>query len=60
MPFTKVTTAITAATPITTPNKVRIERSLLAHSDCRAMRTASSVFMDVDRIAMDGEKCVSE
>src|SRR5215469_1311027 len=41
MPLTKVTTAITAATPMTTPSRVRIERSLFAHSDSRATRMAS-------------------
>ncbi len=42
MPATNVTTAITAATPITTPSRVSTERSLFAHSDCSAMRMASS------------------
>src|SRR5215469_9731189 len=41
MPFTNVTTAMTAATPMTTPSKVKTERSLFAHRDCNAMRTAS-------------------
>src|ERR1035441_7607027 len=38
MPLTNVTTAITAATPITTPSKVSAERSLFAHrsEDVRA------------------------
>ena len=49
MPLTKVTTAITAATPITTPSRVSRERSLFAHSDCRAMRMASTVFMSATR-----------
>src|SRR5271157_4920932 len=43
MPLTKVTTAITAATPMTTPNRVSAERSLFAHSDSRAMRMASTM-----------------
>src|SRR4051812_22173683 len=45
MPFTKVTTAMTAATPMTTPSKVSTDRSLFAHNDCRAMRMASRLFM---------------
>jgi hypothetical protein len=45
MPLTKVTTAITADTPITTPSKVSTDRSLFAHNDCKAMRIASRVFM---------------
>jgi hypothetical protein len=36
-----VTTAITAATPITTPSSVRTERNLLAHNDWSAILTAS-------------------
>jgi len=45
MPLTNVTTAITEETPITTPSKVSTERSLFAHSDCRAMRMASEMFI---------------
>src|SRR5258708_165170 len=45
MPETKVTTAITAATPITTPSSVSTERNLFAHSDCSAIRMASATFM---------------
>src|SRR5579872_3689451 len=51
MPLTKVTTAITAATPITTPSRVSTERSLLAHKDSRAMRMASVGFMAEGRIS---------
>jgi hypothetical protein len=40
-PLVKVTTAMTAATAITTPSIVRKDRSLLAHNDCRAIRIAS-------------------
>src|SRR5436309_12287093 len=46
MPLTNVTTAMTAATPITTPRSVKAERSLFAQSDCRAMRMASRKFID--------------
>src|SRR5215475_1095837 len=46
MPATKVTTAITAATPITIASTERTERSLFAHSDCNATRMASEMFMD--------------
>src|SRR5258708_8052335 len=46
MPLTNVTTAITAATPMTTPSKVSTERSLFAHSDCNAMRMASPMFIN--------------
>src|SRR6185437_11547358 len=45
MPFTNVTTAMTAATPIIMPSKVRTERSLLAHRDWSAMRIASRIFI---------------
>src|SRR5580658_523929 len=45
MPLTNVTTAITAATPITTPSKVRAERSLFAHNDRNAILMASVMFM---------------
>src|SRR5208282_391910 len=45
MPLTKVTTAITAATPITTPSKVSAERSLFAHSDRNAILIASVMFI---------------
>src|SRR5579872_189300 len=51
MPLTKVTTAMTAATPITTPSRVSTERSLLAHRDSRAMRMASVGFMAEGRIS---------
>src|SRR5580704_7251198 len=46
MPETNVTTAITAAIPITTPSSVSTDRSLLAHSDRSAIRMASAMFMD--------------
>src|SRR5271167_3259628 len=45
IPFTNVTTAITAATPITTPSKVSAERSLFAHNDRNAILMASVTFM---------------
>ena len=45
MPLTNVTTAITAATPITTPSKVSAERSLFAHNDRNAILMASVMFM---------------
>src|ERR1039458_10393931 len=45
MPLTNVTTAITAATPITTPSKVSAERSLFAHNDRNAILIASEMFM---------------
>src|SRR5205814_3740527 len=45
MPLTNVTTAMTAATPMTTPSKVRADLNLFAHSDCRAMRMASAMFI---------------
>src|SRR3982074_1081677 len=45
MPLTNVTTAITAATPMTTPSKVNTERSLFAHSDWSAIRMASAMFI---------------
>ena len=40
-PFTSVTTAITLATPITTPSSVSTVRILFAHSDCTASINAS-------------------
>src|SRR5271170_6271416 len=40
-PLTSVTTAMTLATPMTTPSSVSTERSLFAHSDCSAIFTAS-------------------
>ena len=43
MPLTKVTTAITADTPITTPSSVSTDRSLFAQSDSSAIRIASEV-----------------
>src|SRR5208337_341335 len=43
IPLTKVTTAMTADTPITTPNSVSTDLSLLAQSDSRAIRIASEV-----------------
>src|SRR3954447_25420945 len=46
IPFTNVTTAISADTAMTTPSSVRTERSLFAHRDCRAMRIASDVFIN--------------
>src|ERR1700722_14661345 len=49
MPLTKVTTAITAATPITTPSRVRTERSLFAHNDRKAILIASEIFMGQNR-----------
>src|ERR1700674_6131202 len=45
MPLTNVTTAITAATPITTPSKVSAERSLFAHNDRNAILMASVTFI---------------
>src|ERR1700686_497010 len=45
MPLTKRTTAITAATPITTPSKVSAERSLFAHNDRNAILMSSVIFM---------------
>src|ERR1700676_4545314 len=45
MPFTNVTTGITAATPITTPSKVSAERSLFAHNDRNAILMASVTFI---------------
>ena len=45
MPETNVTTAITAAIPITTPSSVSTERSLFAHRERSAMRMASAMFM---------------
>src|SRR6266446_5933396 len=45
MPLTNVTTAITAATPITTPSRVSAERSLFAHNDRNAILMASVMFM---------------
>src|SRR5437867_11010244 len=45
MPLTNVTTAMTAATPITTPSSVKAERSLFAQSDCKAIRMASRKFI---------------
>ena len=42
----ELTTAITAATPITTPSKVKAERSLFAQSDRSAMRMASRIVME--------------
>src|SRR5580698_5799954 len=46
MPETNVTTAITAATPITTPSSVSTERSLLAQSERSAMRMDSRICMN--------------
>src|ERR1700692_2580702 len=46
IPATKVTTAITAATPITIARVDSTERSLFAHSDCKAIRMASAMFMN--------------
>src|ERR1700690_3199242 len=45
MPPTKVTTAITAATPMTTPRSVSTDLSLLAQSDCNAILMASVMCM---------------
>src|SRR5579862_351036 len=45
MPLTKVTTAITAATPMTTPSRVSAERSLFAHNERNAILMASVTFM---------------
>src|SRR3974390_3386047 len=45
MPETKVTTAMTAAIPITTPSSVSTERSLLAHNERNAIRMASATFI---------------
>src|SRR5229473_7587112 len=45
MPLTNVTTAITAATPITTPSMVSAERSLFAHNDRNAILMASVIFI---------------
>src|SRR6267143_4652012 len=45
MPLTNVTTAITAATPITTPSRVSAERSLFAHNDRNAILMASVMFI---------------
>ena len=36
---------MTAAIPITTPSRVKAERSLFAHSDWNAIRMASTKFM---------------
>src|SRR5258708_30354203 len=49
MPLTKVTTAITAATPMTTPSKVSAERSLSAHNDRNAILIASVMFIGSGR-----------
>ena len=38
-------TVITVVTPMTTPNRVRRERSRLARSEARAMRMASTKFI---------------
>jgi hypothetical protein len=46
MPLTNVTTAITAATPITTPSKVSAERSLFAHNDWNAILIPSVMCID--------------
>src|SRR5437870_3525324 len=46
IPATKVTTAITAATPITIASTDSTERSLLAHNDWNATRMASAIFMN--------------
>src|SRR5437588_12626926 len=45
-PLMNVTTAITAATPITIPSSVKTDRSLFAHNDARAMRIDSAKFMN--------------
>lgn len=42
-PLTSVTTAITLATPMTTPSSVSTERILLAQSDCNASFSASLI-----------------
>ena len=44
-PLVSVTTVMTEETPMITPSRVRIERSLFAHSDCRASRKASTSCM---------------
>src|SRR5271167_1171751 len=46
MPLTKVTTAMTAATPMTTPSRVSTERSLFAQRDSKAMWMASTILTD--------------
>src|SRR5947209_2425442 len=45
-PLMNVTTAITAATPMTIPSSVKTVRSLFAHNDARAMRIDSAKFMN--------------
>ena len=40
-PLERVTTAMTEATPMTTPSMVRMVRILFAQSDCSATRIAS-------------------
>src|SRR5438552_3451844 len=61
-PLIKLTTAITAATPITTPSSVSALRSLCAHRLDVDMATASPKFIDrfavvveLDRFAVVGE-----
>src|SRR5258707_4756372 len=53
-PLIKLTTAITAATPITTPSSVSTLRSLCAHKLDVAIFTASEKF--IDRFAVVPEK----
>jgi len=44
-PFTSVMTAITDATPMTTPSSVRMERNLFDHNDFSDIFTASRKFI---------------
>src|SRR6266478_2711073 len=52
-PLIKLTTAITAATPITTPRSVRTLRSLCAHKLDVAIFTASEKFIDRFAVVVD-------
>src|SRR6266404_2520607 len=52
----RLTTAITAATPITTPRSVSTLRSLCAHKLDVAIATASERFIDRFAVVLDGDR----
>ena len=55
-PLMRLTTAITAATPITTPRSVSTLRSLCAHKLDVAIATASERFIDRFAVVLDGDR----
>src|SRR5437667_5665653 len=55
-PLMRLTTAITAATPITTPRSVSTLRRLCAHKLDVAIATASERFIDRFAVVLDGDR----